>query len=152
MVAAMNRILGRLGLVAALMLATLSTRAAEPGAPRASKLAVKAEAVAVIEGQLSAFRAGEVGKAYAYAAASLQSQMPVRSFARLVRDGYPEIWKNQRAEFGLMRDDGRRATLTARIFATDGTSAAYDYVLFKEDDVWRIAGVLRHEAKDEKGV
>jgi hypothetical protein len=148
----MNRILDRLGLVVALMLATLSARAAEPGALRASKAVVKAEVVAVIEGQLAAFRAGEVEKAYAHAAMSLQSQMPLPNFARLVRDGYPEIWKNQRAEFGLMRDDGRRATLTVRVFTTDGTSAAYDYVLFKEDDVWRIAGVLRHEARGEKGV
>ncbi len=152
MVEAMNRIWGRWGLVVALMLVRLSARAAEPGAPRASKAVVKAEAVAVIEGQLAAFRAGEAGRAYAYAAMSLQSQMPLRSFARLVREGYPEIWKNKRAEFGLMRDDGRRATLTVRIFAMDGTSAAYDYVLLKEDDVWRIAGVLRNEAKGEKGV
>ena len=152
MVAVMKRSLGRLGLVVALLLAALAAHAAEPGAARASKAAVKAEVAAVIEGQLAAFRAGEVGKAFAYAALSLQSQMPLQNFARLVREGYPEIWKNTRAELGLMRDDGMRATLTARIFATDGTSAAYDYVLFKEDDVWRIAGVLRHETKGEKSV
>jgi hypothetical protein len=28
----------------------------------------------------------------------------------------------------------------------------YDYVLVKEEDFWRIAGVLRHEAKDETRV
>lgn len=136
----------------ALIFAGVTAWAAEPGAPKASKPAVKAEIVAVIEGQLAAFRAGEVGKAYAYAAAVLQSQMPVRSFARLVRDGYPEIWANTRVEFGLVRDNGQLATLTARVFAKDGTSAVYDYVMAKEDDVWRIAGVLRHEKKGEKGI
>jgi hypothetical protein len=69
-----------------------------------------------------------------------------------VREGYPEIWASTRVEFGLVRDNGRVATLTARVFAKDGTSAVYDYVMAKEDDVWRIAGVLRHETKGEKGI
>ena len=151
-VSAMNRITGRLGLLLALIFCGVTAEAAEPGALKASKPAVKAEIVAVIEGQLAAFRAKEIGQAYAYAAAALQVQTPIRRFAQLVRLGYPEIWANARAEFGLARDDGVRATMTARVFGQDGTSAAYDYVLVKEDDVWRIAGVLRHEAKGEKGI
>lgn len=148
----MMRILGRLGLLIALIFAGGAAWAAEPGAPKASKPAVKAEIVAAIEGQLAAFRAGEAGKAYAYASVNLQLQMPVRSFARLVRESYPEIWANTRVEFGLVRDNGRLATLAARVFAKDGTSAVYDYVMAKEEDVWRIAGVLRHETKGEKGI
>lgn len=148
---AMNRIVGRLGLLMALIFAGVGAHAAESGAPKASKPAVRAEIVAVIEGQLAAFRASEIGKAYAYAATGLRLQMPVQSFARLVRDGYPEIWANTRAEFGLVRDDGRRATLTVRVFARDKTSAAYDYVMLKEGEVWLIAGVLRHETRGEKG-
>jgi hypothetical protein len=69
-----------------------------------------------------------------------------------VRDGYPEIWANARAEYGLVRYDGARATVTVRVFGAGGESAAYDYVLVREEDVWRIAGVLRHEAKNEKKV
>jgi hypothetical protein len=126
--------------------------AAEPGGMRASKPAVRTEIVEVIDGQLAAFRAKEVGRAYAYASTGLQRQTPIRRFAILVRDGYPEIWANARAEYGLVRDDGARATVTARVFSADGESAAYDYVLVREEDVWRIAGVLRHEAKNEKKV
>jgi hypothetical protein len=118
----------------------------------ASKPAVKAEIVTSVEGQLAAFREGEMGKAYAYASTVLQMQTPIRRFVQLVRQGYPEIWSNLRVEFGLVRDDGRRATVTARVFAQDGSSAVYDYVLVKEDDFWRIAGVLRHEAKGETRV
>jgi len=130
------------------MAAAALGQAAESGAMRASKPAVKTEIVATIEGQLAAFRGGEIERAYAYATSRFQIRMPIRQFAQSVRLGYPEIWTNERAEFGLARDDGRRATLTARIFAKDGRSAAYDYVLVREDDFWRIAGVLRHEAKD----
>lgn len=126
--------------------------AAEPGGMRASKPAVRTEIVEVIDGQLAAFRTKEVGRAYAYASTALQRQTPIRRFAILVRDGYPEIWTNARAEYGLVRDDGTRATVTARVFGTGGESAAYDYVLVKEEDVWRIAGVLRNEAKSEKKI
>lgn len=129
---------------------TLVAQAAEPGAMRASKPAVRTEIVEVIDGQLAAFRTKEVGRAYAYASTGLQQQTPIRRFAILVRDGYPEIWANARAEYGLVRDDGTRATVTARVFGEGGESAAYDYVLVRENEVWRIAGVLRHEAKSEK--
>jgi Domain of unknown function (DUF4864) len=123
-------------------------RAQEP-AMKASKPAVRKEVIAVIEGQLTAFRAGEVMRAYAYAARGLQEQTPLPRFVQLVRQGYPEIWTNTRAEFGLVHDDGERATTTARVFAKDGTSATYDYLLVKEEDVWRITGVLRHEPRNE---
>lgn len=123
--------------------------AAENRTMPASKQAVKSEIVTSVEGQLAAFREGEMGKAYAYASTVLQMQTSIGRFVQLVRQGYPEIWSNARVEFGLVRDDGRRAMVTARVFAQDGSSAAYDYVLVKEEDFWRIAGVLRHE---EKGV
>jgi hypothetical protein len=133
-------------------LLTIAAGAAENRTLPASKPAVKAEIVASVEGQLVAFREGEMGKAYAYSSTVLQMQTPIRRFVQLVRQGYPEIWSNARAEFGLVRDDGRQATVTARVFAQDGASAVYDYVLVKEEDFWRIAGVLRHEAKGETRV
>ena len=133
-------------------LLTITADAAENRTLPASKPAVKAEILASVEGQLAALREGEIGKAYAYASTGLQRQTPIRRFVQLVRQGYPEIWSNARAEFGLVRDDGRQATVTARVFAQDGASAVYDYVLVKEEDFWRIAGVLRHEAKGEMRV
>ncbi|MSU52066.1 MAG: hypothetical protein CK548_04555 [Opitutia bacterium] len=145
------------GIIGGLFLAVLAwagavAQAAEPGGMRASKPAVKVEIIEAIDGQLAAFRKNEVGRAYAYASTGLQQQTPIRRFAALVRDGYPEIWANARAEYGLVRDDGARATVTVRVFVESGRSAVYDYVLAREDDVWRIAGVLRHEAKSEKKV
>ncbi len=130
----------------------LTTCLAENRTLPASKPAVKAEIVASVEGQLAAFRDGKIERAYAYASTVLQMQTPIRRFVQLVRQGYPEIWSNARVEFGLVRDDGRRATVTARVFAHDSSSAMYDYVLVKEDEFWRIAGVLRHDAKGETRV
>jgi len=141
-----------LGGVIGLGFFTAAVSAAENRTLPASKPAVKAEIVASVEGQLAAFREGEIGKAYAYASTVLQMQTPIRRFVQLVRQGYPEIWANARVEFGLVRDDGRQATVTARVFTPNGSSAVYDYVLVKEEDFWRIAGVLRHEAKGETRV
>ncbi len=110
---------------------------------RASKAEVKKEIVAVIEAQLAAFRKGEAAKAYGYAATELRAQKPLEVFAAIVRENYPEIWASTRAEAGIVRDDGARATVTVQVYSKAG-DAAYDFTLVKEKAGWRIFGVLRH--------
>ena len=132
-------------LAVALLFALATVRAADDG-PHASKPEVRREIVAVIDAQLSAFRAGDVRKAYGYASADLRAQKPIQAFAAIVQDNYPEIWANTRAEFGLVRDDGAAATLLVHVFGKD-SDAAYDYTLVKERAGWRIAAVLRHAPK-----
>jgi hypothetical protein len=119
------------------------------GAPaeiRASKPEVKKEIVGVIDAQLAAFRKGEVEKAYGFAAAELRAQKPLRAFVAIVQGSYPEIWANTRAEFGIVRDDGKRATVTVQVYSKDADTA-YDFTLTKERLGWRIYGVLRHAPK-----
>ncbi len=119
--------------------------AAETGL-RASKPEVKVDVASVINGQLAAFRAGDAARAYTFAAAQLRAQKPLPAFAAIVRTSYPEIWANRRAEFGIVRDDGARATVTVQVYGRD-SAAAYDYTLQKEPTGWRILGVVRHEPK-----
>lgn len=120
---------------------------AAAGGLRASTAEVRKGVVAVIEGQLAAFRAGDPKTAYTYAAATLRAQNPVRQFLRIVETNYPEIWANTRGEFGVVRDDGTRATVLVQVFSPDGR-ADYDYGLVKErDGAWRIDRVLRHAPK-----
>ncbi|MDP3073541.1 MAG: DUF4864 domain-containing protein [Opitutaceae bacterium] len=135
----LRRTLLRIWLVLALLVSAAAGEAPLP----ASKPAVKGAIVAVIEAQLTAFRAGDVAKAYGYAAAELRAQKPQPAFAVIVEASYPEIWRSERAEFGIVRDDGRRATVTVQVFGKE-SAAAYDYTLAKETDGWRIIGVLRH--------
>ena len=117
------------------------------GGMRASKPELRKEVVAVIEGQLAAFRAGDPKTAYTYAAATLRAQNPVRQFLRIVETNYPEIWANTRGEFGVVRDDGTRSTVLVQVFSQAGR-ADYDYGLVKErDGAWRIDRVLRHAPK-----
>lgn len=116
---------------------------AEEGTLRASKPATKAEVIKTIDGQLAAFRAGDISRAYTFAAVDLQAQIPAAAFARMVEKNYPEIWANTRAEFGIVRDDAERATVLVHIYSAHG-DAAYDYTLHRESGAWRIIGVLRH--------
>ena len=118
---------------------------------RASRSEVRKEVVAVIEGQLEAFRAGDTKKAYDFAATAFRTQTARRQFELIVLNSYPEIWGNTRAEFGLVRDDGVRATVLVQVFAKEA-SAGYDYVLVKEREGWRIESVLRHAPKKAEKV
>lgn len=130
----------RIWLLLPLLVAAL---AAGEAPPRASKPGVKQEIVGVIEAQLAAFRAGDTARARTFAAAELRAQKPLPAFAAIVEQSYPEIWRSERAEFGIVRDDGARATVTVQVFARGG-AAAYDYTLQREPAGWRILGVLRH--------
>ena len=117
--------------------------------PRPSKPEVRRAILATIEGQLEAFRERDSVKAFNFAVADMRRQTSVAKFAKMVQDGYPEIWNNKEADFGLVRDDGVGATVAVRVTAKDGSSAAYDYVLLKEENgAWRIGGVIR---KDPRG-
>ncbi len=118
---------------------------------RASKSEVRKEVVAVVEAQLAAFRAGDAAKAYGFAAAPLRAQTPLRAFRTILQTNYPEIWTNTHAEFGLVRDDGARASVRVQVYSKDG-GAAFDYVLLKERGGWRIGSVLRYLARKKDDV
>ena len=125
--------------------AAVAVHAGAPDMP-ASKPEVKKEIVTVIEAQLTAFRKGDVAKAYRFAAADLRAQKPLAMFTAIVKENYPEIWANTRAEFGIVRDDGTHAKVTVQVYSKQ-TDAAYDFSLIKEPAGWRIYGVVRHEPK-----
>lgn len=119
-------------------------RAADISGLRASKPAVKKEIVAVIDAQLAAFRKGDTDAAYSFSSQRLRRRNPLRNFVAIVKSGYPEIWANVSAEYGIVRDDGETATVLVHVKSKD-SEASYDYRLEKERAGWRIAGVIPHE-------
>jgi ABC-type transporter MlaC component len=126
-------------LLTAWLVGLVSAAAAEL---RPSSREVSAAVVAVIEAQLAALREGDVGKAYTYASGPLRRQTPLPVFARMLQQTYPEIWRNQRATFALVYDDGDRATVAVRVVAAR-SAAAFDYTLVREREQWRVYSVLR---------
>jgi len=132
---------------AILVLAFIGVAGAGENELRASRPATRKDVIAAIDAQLAAFRSGDVARAYGFAAAELRAQKPLRTFALIVQENYPEIWASTRAEFGVVRDDGNRATVLVHVFSRSG-DAAYDYTLVKERGGWRVHDVLRHEKTD----
>ncbi len=65
-----------------------------------SRPAERKELIAVVEGQLAAFRANDFDKAYGFAAQGLRQQFTVEQFTVMITRGYPIILHNERAEFG----------------------------------------------------
>jgi hypothetical protein len=124
-----------------LCLTALSARAADSEGLHYSRPTERKELVAVVEGQLAAFRANDFDKAYGFAAQGLRQQFTVEQFTVMITRGYPMILHNERAEFGLPQDDGTNAVLSVQVFTAGNHSAAYRYLLVKESAGWRITGV-----------
>jgi len=116
---------------------------------RASTSVVRREVIAVVETQLAHFRKGEIAEAYAIASAPLRAQRPQSAFAAMVEANYPEIWSSTRAEFGVVRDDGTRASVVVQVYSKQG-DAGYEYTMVKEAGRWRVHGVLRYASKKDK--
>jgi len=116
--------------------------AAEPEM-RLSPKKVRDEVRAVVEAQLAALQAGDFATAYDFAARGIKRQFDERLFAAMIRRGYGTLLKPDKTDLGVVRDDGE-GTAQVSVTATDGLkhSTLYRYWLVKEDEVWRISGVV----------
>ena len=132
----------RMTVVGVALLIGLFARAAEPEM-RLSPKKVRDEVRAVVEAQLAALQAGDFATAYDFAARGIKRQFDARLFAAMIRRGYGALLKPDKTDLGVVRDDGE-GTAQVSVTATDGLkhSTLYRYWLVKEDEVWRISGVM----------
>lgn len=130
----------RVWMVLLLLPALLSSTAAAELRPSGSE--VRVAVVTVVEAQLAALRRGDWVAAQGWASAAQRARISPAAFARMLQQSYAEIWRNERATFALVRDDGARAAVTVRVSGAAG-AADFDYALVREADGWRINGVLR---------
>jgi hypothetical protein len=96
---------------------------------------------AVITGQLDAFRAGDYRAAYVFADREIRSQFPLERFEQMVKTAYPTIAQSVSANFGLTFDDGDEAVVNVRVVGADQKTIAYQYMLRRDGEAWRITGV-----------
>jgi hypothetical protein len=129
-----------------LFLTALSSSLAFGADAAPSTAEMKDKLHAVIRQQLEAFRQNDYEKAYVFATDGIRSQFPLSAFEKMVRTGYPLIAHSTEVVFGIALDDGERAVVSVRITA-GSESALYQYLLERNGDEWRIAGV---EKVDEK--
>ena len=96
-----------------------------------------------ISSQIDAFKDNDVKKAYTFAAPNIQAQFPSPDiFGLMVRNGYPIIWKPKSFKFTEFKDLGNRCIQRVLFQSYHGSLEYYDYILEKNDNAWKIAGVL----------
>jgi hypothetical protein len=96
----------------------------------------------VITDQLAAFRADNYAAAYVFADREIKQRMPLESFERMVKVGYPIIAHSVSAKFGLTFDNGDEAVVNVRVVGKDDETISYQYLLRRDGEAWRISGVV----------
>ncbi|MFB9149209.1 DUF4864 domain-containing protein [Roseovarius ramblicola] len=105
---------------------------------------------AVISDQIAAFEAGELGRAYGFASPFIQEKFQTpETFGRMVREGYPMVWRPSEVTFLEAREMGGR--LWQEVFLRDAAGRGWiaEYELVGIDGEMRINGVRIREAPDQ---
>ncbi len=97
---------------------------------------------AVISEQIEAFKADDFARAFTYASPNIKRMFgdSVR-FGRMVREGYPMVWRPSDVRFSGLSEEGGRTVQS--VLVKDGSGALFivDYDMIAEGDGWRINGV-----------
>ena len=112
-----------------------------------SSEAMREELKGIVKSQLTAFRDDDYVTAYTFAAAGIKLQYPLAAFERMVKTGYPAIARFKSAEFGVVRDNGAEAVVNVEVEGESSRVVHYQYLLRKEDGVWKISGVVEAKQK-----
>lgn len=131
----------RRAFLALLLLGLALVGRAKPGEFVPSTAPVRAAIERTITGQLAAFRRDDYPAARELAAAPLREKFPLAEFETMVRRGYPRIAGNHGGRLADLLDDGDRAIGRVAILDADGGEMMFRYILLREGEVWRIAGL-----------
>jgi len=107
----------------------------------------QAEAIqGVISSQLEALGANDLERAYAHASPFIQSKFPSPEiFGRMVREGYPVIWRPSRYRMQGLIQTGRGQVQSVLLEDAAGRQFEAFYEMVPLDGVWRINGVYLRE-------
>jgi hypothetical protein len=118
---------------------------------RLSPREVRDEVKVVVAAQLEAFQREDFAAAYALAATGIRRQFRLPVYERMIRRGYAPLLGHDRADPGVVQDDGgAMATMPVIVRDREGRPARFRYHLLREDDGWRVSGVMP-EKVERKG-
>jgi hypothetical protein len=127
------------------VVSAIASPAAEP-AWRISPRETRDAARTTVGAQLAALKVGDLAKAYTFASTGIRRQFSLEVFAAMIRRGYPALLRQASAEIGIVRDDrGDRARVEVTVTDRLGRTMAFRYFLLREDDGWKVEGVLGDE-------
>lgn len=96
----------------------------------------------VISDQIAAFRADDFGTAFTFASPMIRNMFGTPDqFGRMVREGYPMVWRPSDVQFGGLEERGGRTL--QRVVVTDDRGAVHllEYEMIPGEGGWRINGV-----------
>lgn len=97
---------------------------------------------AVISDQIAAFRASDVETAFGFASPNIQQQFgDPQNFGRMVRQGYPMVWRQRRFEMRQLVDTDFGPVQVVLFEDNAGALHEAGYLMVEIDGAWRIAGV-----------
>ncbi|EEW24592.1 DUF4864 domain-containing protein [Rhodobacter ferrooxidans] len=102
----------------------------------------EADIAAVIRGQMAAFQADDLGRAFGYASPNIKSLFgSAENFGAMVQQGYPMVWRPAAVRLLGLRDVA--GGLWQRVMVTDqaGASHMLDYQMIETPDGWQINAV-----------
>lgn len=102
---------------------------------------------AVIARQIEAFRADDFARAFDFASPTIRGIFgtPER-FGRMVRNGYPMVWRAGEVDFLELRMIEGRLWQKVRVRDARGAVHLLDYQMIRLDGAWKINGVQLLEA------
>ncbi len=104
----------------------------------------------VIGAQIEAFKADDFARAFSFASPSIRGMFgDPDNFGRMVRSGYPMVWRPAQVIWGELTGQG--AMRTQSVVLRDATGALYvaDYDMIELDGAWVINGVRIRPAPSE---
>ena len=98
----------------------------------------------VIEGQIGAFRSGDDGTAFGFAAPGIQMQFgDAGHFVEMVRRTYAPVYHPRSVTFGALVEIDGQPVQKVRVVGPDGATALALYFMEQEPDgSWRIGGCM----------
>jgi hypothetical protein len=96
----------------------------------------------VIRRQIEAFQADDFSTAFDFASPGIRGifQTPER-FGRMVREGYPMVWRPDDYRFVELHEKGGRLYQTLMVRDGEGRLFFLDYEMIETPDGWQIDGV-----------
>jgi len=99
------------------------------------------ELFAIVNQQLLALRAADFSRAYHQAATGVQQKFTLTQFETMVRREYPELTRDHRVEFGVVKTSDSNALVQVFFIGPRGGTRSFIYSLIYEDEAWKIESV-----------
>lgn len=104
----------------------------------------------VISNQISAFQADDVTRAYQFASPFIQEKFgSPETFGRMVREGYPMVWRPSEITFLETRETNGRLWQEVLLRDAAGRGWIAEYELVELDGTLKINGVRIREAAEQ---